>query len=119
MRKIIWFWGSYWVAIGLMLILGVILAVGTFYESTISTEAAQQMIYKTRWFVGLLSLLFINILFSTLKRWPFEKHHTGFVITHLGLLILLAGAMISKTHGGLKGTLYSKKGKALQSLRRD
>src|SRR5574341_549466 len=111
MRAFLRFFGSYIVAILLMLTLGIVLAVGTFYESTISTEAAQQMIYKTRWFVGILGLLFLNILFSTLKRWPFKKHHTGFVITHLGLLVLLAGAMISKTWG-IEGDLILEEGQS-------
>jgi hypothetical protein len=32
-------------------------------------------------------------------RWPFKKIHTGFVITHIGLLTLLAGSMITSLYG--------------------
>ncbi|MBI1883460.1 MAG: cytochrome c biogenesis protein CcsA [Chlamydiae bacterium] len=99
MKRILSFTGSYIFAIVLMIALGMILAVGTFYESTLGTEAAQQLVYKTNWFVVTLGLLFLNVLFSTFKRWPFRKYHTGFVITHAGLLLLLAGSMVSKFFG--------------------
>lgn len=99
----------------MMLVIGTVLCLGTLYESSMNAEAAQQLIYKTPWFITLLALLFINILFSTLKRWPFKKHHTGFVVTHIGLLILLAGSMVSKVWG-IEGILALREGESSQNF---
>ena len=40
----------------------------------------------------LLAFLGDNILCAALIRYPWKKRQTGFVITHAGLLILLAGS---------------------------
>lgn len=114
-KRLFSFLGSYIFAIILMIGLGIILAVGTVCESRLSTEAAQQLIYKTDWFIGLLALLFLNVLISALKRWPYKKYHTGFIITHIGLLLLLAGSMISKIWG-VEGTLALQEGESASSF---
>ncbi|MDP3981824.1 MAG: cytochrome c biogenesis protein ResB [Chlamydiota bacterium] len=114
-QPIVSFIRSYIFAIILMLILGIASIFGTIYESSFSTEAAQQLIYKTWWFTALLALIFINVLFSTFKRWPFQKYHFGFLVTHLGLLVLLLGAMVSKTIG-IEGNMAIQEGETGSSF---
>ena len=45
-------------------------------------------------FAILLAFLGTNILCAALIRFPWKKRQTGFVITHAGLLILLAGLVV-------------------------
>ena len=97
--KVIKALGSLRFAIALIIGLAAILAVSTVMESVHGTPFAQKHFYTSRWFDLFLSLLWINIFCSTLTRWPFEKKHVGFVITHVGILTLLVGALLSRTLG--------------------
>lgn len=86
-------------AVPLMLIFGVCIAYGTIVESNYNADYAGMFIYKTNWFGLLIILLWINIFAATISRIPFKLHHTGFVITHIGLLILLIGGYITNSEG--------------------
>lgn len=70
------------------------LAFATWLESSYGTAAAQDLVYKATWFAVLLAFLAINVLCAALIRFPWKKRQTGFVITHAGLLILIAGSYI-------------------------
>jgi len=52
-----------------------------------------QWIYQTKGFAILLAFLGTNILCAALIRYPWKKRQTGFVITHAGLLVLLASIL--------------------------
>jgi hypothetical protein len=71
------------------------LAYATFFESWYGAAAAQEWIYRSPEFAILLAFLGANILCAALIRYPWKKRQTGFVITHAGLLVLLAGSWIS------------------------
>ena len=68
------------------------LAYGTWFNSAHGMSAATEWIYSARWFALLLAFLAMNILCAALIRFPWTKRQTGFVITHLGLLIVIAGS---------------------------
>ena len=91
--------GSLRFAVFLILSLAALLGFSTVMESLHGTPFAQKFFYNARWFDVFLSLLWINIFCSTLTRFPFKKHHTGFVITHIGILLLLFGALLSRIFG--------------------
>lgn len=82
-----------------MLVLGGVVAAGTVIESRYNSDLAKILIYQAPWFLGLLAILFTNIFMATILRWPFQRHHTGFVITHIGLLTLLIGSMVTAVYG--------------------
>ena len=71
------------------------LAYATFFESWYGAGASQQYIYRSPGFAVLLAFLGMNILCAALIRYPWKKRQTGFVVTHAGLLILLAGSYYS------------------------
>src|SRR5437868_4860974 len=75
--------------------LAAVLAYATFFESWYGAAAVQEWIYRTKGFAILLAFLGTNILCAALIRFPWKKRQTGFVITHAGLLILLAGSFKS------------------------
>jgi ResB-like family len=93
------FFSSVKLAVPLMIVIIVVVATGTIYESLYNSDYAKMAIYHTSWFFALMCLLWVNILFAALSRWPFNKNHTGFVITHIGLLTLLVGGLVTGSYG--------------------
>lgn len=91
--------GSVWCAAFLIALLAVILIASTTLESALGTPRAQRLVYQTFWFDAFLGLFAVNIAFSTVLRWPFKKKHTGFIITHIGILLLLGGAWATRLLG--------------------
>jgi ResB-like family len=71
------------------------LAYATVFESKYGGGAAQEWIYRSPGFAILLAFLGMNILCAALIRYPWKKRQTGFVVTHAGLLVLLAGSFYS------------------------
>lgn len=72
------------------------LAWATFVESEYGTPVVQYAIYGSWWFGVLNLLLAINIFSAAAIRYPWKRYQTGFVITHIGLLVLLLGCLISR-----------------------
>jgi len=89
------FFASLKLAVVLILLVAILLGVATFVEANYGTAAVGFLIYHTWFFAALLSLLALNIFCAAAIRFPWKRHQTGFVITHIGLLTLLAGSAIS------------------------
>lgn len=70
------------------------LAFATWLESSYGTTTAQDFVYRSTWFAVLLAFLAINVLCAALIRYPWKRRQTGFLITHGGILILIAGSYI-------------------------
>ncbi|MCA9042287.1 MAG: hypothetical protein KDA65_18185 [Planctomycetaceae bacterium] len=97
-RCLLWLYellASLKLAVILIMALAMVLAYATFVEAHLGTKAVQWYLYHSGWFAGLLALLAINIFCAASIRYPWKRHQTGFVITHIGLLVLLAGSAIS------------------------
>ena len=86
-------------AVILIFTLAATLAFATFVEGAYGTAAVQFFVYQTWWFNALNALLAVNIFCAAAIRFPWQRHQTGFVVTHIGLLTLLFGAMIGRFDG--------------------
>lgn len=82
-----------------MVTIGWICAYATFYEMRHGTPAVQRDFYQTTWFAFLLGLLGLNVLAAMLSRWPWSKHHLGFLVAHAGILLVLVGSVVSLYRG--------------------
>jgi len=91
--------GSLYATVIISLFVMILLIFSTFFESAYGTPTAQKIFYQTKWFDLALSLFWINIFCATIFRFPFRKNHIGFLLTHIGILGLLAGALISRVFG--------------------
>src|SRR5688572_23979675 len=91
-------------AVPVMVTLGTTCLFATLYESKHGTAAVQRDVYKTGWFAAILVFLGINIFCAMMSRYPWKKHHTGFVMAHIGILILLVGSLMS-LHYGFDGNM--------------
>ncbi len=108
--RIIHWLGSLQLALVLLSTIAIACAAATIAESEFSTKIAQTYIYKAPWFLVWLGVLCINLFSVTLTRWPWEKKHVGFIITHYGIITLLVGAMIG-LHTGFEGNVTLHKDK--------
>jgi hypothetical protein len=86
--------GSLRLALILLPLFAAALGLGIVIESDYGAPAAQQLVYNSWWLLGLIALLGVNILFAAVKKWPWKKHQTGFLITHVGLLTLVTGGLV-------------------------
>ena len=86
-------------AVVLIALLAIVLGLGTFVESGYGTEAVKFGVWNTWWFTLLNALLAVSIFCAAAIRYPWKRHQTGFVITHIGLLVLLAGCLLSQRGG--------------------
>jgi len=87
--------GSLQLAILLIAVYAAALVAGTAVEKLHGAAAAQRHVYHAGWFVALNMLLAVNVLAAMLARFPWRLRQAGFVATHLGLLVLLAGCLLS------------------------
>jgi hypothetical protein len=76
-----------------------VVAWATFIERTHGAAAAHFAIYDTGWFTAIGGLLAANVLSAVLIRFPWRRRQTGFVVTHAGILVLLAGCLVSQRYG--------------------
>ncbi|MBI4432233.1 MAG: cytochrome c biogenesis protein CcsA [Candidatus Omnitrophica bacterium] len=106
------FFGSLRFALFLIGSLALILTVSTWLESAYGTPFAQRHFYQSIWFDVFLGFFALNIFCAAVSRYPYKKHHTGFVVTHIGILILLFGAFLARATG-VEGqmTLFENKEK--------
>lgn len=102
-------------AVGLLVLLGSVLFLATLLEVVRGREYAQWYVYGSGWFLALLGLLAANVAAAMAVRWPWQRRQAGFLIAHLGLLVLLAGAMQTLL-GGVEGQLILAEGQSADSI---
>lgn len=110
--------GSLRLAVGLMGLLGGVLAWATLVESLYGREAAKFGIYQTWWFAGLGWLLALNVFSAVLVRFPWQRRQVGFLVTHGGILVLLAGCLLGRWYGR-QGQVPVFEGRATHTAYRD
>lgn len=115
-RRLYHFLGGVVFALMLIACTAVFVIAGTLIESsTQSHQYAAQFTYSSPLFGILLWCFFINILFAATRRWPFQVRHIPFLITHLGLLMILSGVLI-KHYFGLQGNMGLIEGSGSQEV---
>jgi hypothetical protein len=97
--RVLTFLSSLRLAVVTMVTLGAVCAYATFYEMQNGTPAAQRDIYQTPWFAFILGLLGLNVFSVMVSRYPWTKHHIGFLTAHVGILLVLAGSVVSLYRG--------------------
>ncbi|MCE5266988.1 MAG: cytochrome c biogenesis protein CcsA [Planctomycetaceae bacterium] len=90
--------------------LGVLVA-ATIVEKALGSELARAMVYETKWFAAMHGLLAANILAAMLVRFPWRWRQSGFFVAHVGILVLLAGCLLTKVWG-VDGQLSIYEGQA-------
>ncbi len=92
-----------------------VLVAALLYEGDHGTAAVRKVVYGAWWFDLVLGLLALNIFSAAAVRYPWQKRLTGFVITHAGLLVLLAGSFVTR-HFGVEGRVRLPEGAATAQM---
>ncbi|MCB0356586.1 MAG: cytochrome c biogenesis protein ResB [Bdellovibrionales bacterium] len=99
LEKMIRQFSSLKLAVFVITALGIVSAIGTIYEAKYDAQYAQKVVYQSIYMKSVLALLCINLIFVMVDRWPWKKHHTGFILAHIGIIVTLIGALITEKLG--------------------
>lgn len=116
LKRVFRFFASLELAVVLMVFLAAVLAWATCLEAAKGRGYVQWHVYGSHWFAALLALLGVNILAATLVRFPWDRGQIGFVVTHVGLLVLLAGS-IQTSLFGIEGQISLAEGERSDKIR--
>lgn len=105
-------------AVILILVLAAVLGTGTVYESKYGAHVAAQLVYRSWWMQVLLWVFILNVAAAAISRLPWKKQHVGFLITHLGIIILLLGGWVQQRRG-VDGILALAPGESGRMVRMD
>ena len=104
-------------AVVLMVVLAGILALATLLESHKGRDYALWHVYHSRWFIGLLGMLAVNMLASIVVRFPWGWRRLGFLLAHAGVLVLMFGSILT-FHQGIEGHLAFQEGGTANTILR-
>ena len=96
-------------AVFTLCLIALLTAVGTIAESRFDQETANKLIYQSLWMNGALLLLILNLSAVLIDRWPWRKKHIPFVLAHTGILVIIAGAFLTR-YFGADGSMRLKEG---------
>src|SRR4030088_3755116 len=99
-NRVFQFFASIKLAVVLLSVLIIGAIAGTLWESSVDAKVARAYVYGAPWFNLWLTLLAANLAVSAFSRWPWKKHHTAFLVTHLGIITLLTGSLRRRLLGG-------------------
>ena len=84
-------------------------AIGTFIENDFGTETAWADIYSTRWFEFIMLILAINLIGNIFRFKLYKKDKLGAFVFHLGFIVILIGAAITR-YIGYEGIMHIREG---------
>ena len=91
--------GSLNLAVVLIITIAGAIAFATVMESKFDSAVARYYIYNAAWFNVWLLVLALNLFCAAFTRWPWQRKHIGFVVTHAGIILMLTGAVIGRIFG--------------------
>jgi len=91
-------------AVIVILLIGLLSAVGTIYEARYDAEYAQKLIYHSPFMYFLMGLMVFQLICVMIDRWPWKKHHIAFLLAHVGIIITLLGSLVTR-YMGLDGSI--------------
>jgi hypothetical protein len=91
--------GSLNLAVILIITIAGAIAFATVMESKFDSAVARYYIYNAAWFNVWLMVLALNLFCAAFTRWPWQRKHLGFVVTHAGIILMLTGAVVGRIWG--------------------
>ncbi|MFN3467272.1 MAG: cytochrome c biogenesis protein ResB, partial [Candidatus Brocadiales bacterium] len=72
-------------------------------------------VFSSYWFTLLLVLLVVNLVCCTIDRWRGTLLQTGFILTHISIILILTGSIIGLWFGQ-KGVLWIAEGQKMEQF---
>jgi hypothetical protein len=114
-REVLFLLASPVTTVVLLAILAAVLAWAIHLETNHGSEHSRWFVYESPWFFSLLALLGVNSFCAVASRLPWRRQHTGFIVTHAGLFVLLAGVAWSLWRG-MEGRVSLGEGETAQHM---
>lgn len=87
-------------AVLIILAIATLVAWGTIVEAMYNdAKMAAEMVYHSPISYTIFFLFAVNLTAVIIDRYPWQKHHVGFIAAHIGILILLAGSLVTRYYG--------------------
>ncbi|MBI4242740.1 MAG: cytochrome c biogenesis protein ResB [Planctomycetes bacterium] len=103
-------------SVRLAVILGFLILLGSVAGTLLDQEKARITVYGSWWFLTLLGMFSVNLIACSIKRVRYLKALTlGSLISHIGVLTILAGAGISSILS-IEGYIVLQKGRLYDSM---
>ena len=115
MKKLLSFINSMKTMAVLMLIFAFSIGYATIVENDFGTMTAKAEIYNARWFEILLGLLALNLILNIYKYKMYTLKKAPIFIFHVGFLVILFGAAITR-YIGFEGNMHIREGMSASSI---
>lgn len=92
----------------MLFILGAGAGVATFIENDFGTQTAKTVVYNSRWYEVIMVILAISLI-GILYRYKLWKRNIGSFIFHLGFIVILIGAGLTR-YFGYEGVMHIREG---------
>lgn len=87
-------------AVLIILAIATLVAWGTIVEAQYNdAKIAQEWVYYSPLAYLIYALFAINLIAVIVDRFPWQRHHIGFISAHVGILILMVGSLITRYYG--------------------
>ncbi|MFQ5862900.1 MAG: cytochrome c biogenesis protein ResB [Candidatus Brocadiales bacterium] len=73
------------------------------------------IVFQSYWFILLLLLLCTNLICCTIARWRGDLLQLGFILTHISIILILAGSIIGLAFGQ-KGVIWIAEGQKVEQF---
>ena len=100
-------------SIVVMLLLAIVLAVATLVEKKHGRDYTLWHVYNSSWFIALLGLSAVLIIAAIVIAFYRGRARFGFLLTHVSILLILAGSMLTFTNG-IDGSISFAEGETVR-----
>ncbi len=98
----------------LLVLLALGLVFGTVVETQEGLQAAIDKVYQSPLYDAIIALFALNLVACTFKRYPFQMHQVPWLLTHVGIMVILIGAVYGR-NGQEEGTMFLVEGEPSDS----
>ena len=98
-KRLFLFFASLKLAVIIIVALIALSTWGTVVESNYDARTAQEIVFYSPLMSFVLFLLVLNLLFSMIKKFPWQKKHLPFLLAHIGILIVILGSYVTQKWG--------------------
>ncbi|MDO5524262.1 MAG: cytochrome c biogenesis protein CcsA, partial [Bacteroidia bacterium] len=95
----------------LLLVYAFLMALGTFVEKGMTTEAAKVMVYHSPVFFFVQFLLVVNFILTFLDHRYWKRRRWALTVMHFAFVVILAGALTTFVFGK-EGTMHIREGES-------
>ena len=92
-----------------ILLFALAIAIATFIENDFGTSAAQELIFKSHWFEGLLFLFGFSILANMWRYRLVQQKKWASLTFHLAIIVILIGSAVTR-YTGTEGMMHIREG---------